>query len=238
MLKPIVKTNVYTEAADQLVAAIESKQWPPGSRLPSERALAQMLGVGRTSVREALRVLQVMDLIDIRPGEGTFVREKALPLAEMKLRPLLQDKEVGDLYEIRELLEVQTAALAVERATPEDIEAMERILTRMAERIEASESCVNEDYEFHMTLVRAVDNQILVQILEMVWDRLRPIVERLFQVSGRAERTLAEHRAILEAIKNDDAALSRIRMLEHLHSRFTDPTLSTINRARENARRR
>ena len=181
VLKPIEKTNVYEETVRQLRARLEDGTWPPGSRLPSERDLAQGLNVGRSSVREALRMLQALDLVEIRPGEGTFVKLKAAPLAEAKLRSLLQDKEVAQLYEVRELLELQTVTLAVERATPEDISAMESAVNRMADALQAGRTCIDEDLEFHLALARAADNEVLSQILEMLWDKLRPAVELFFQ---------------------------------------------------------
>ncbi len=224
VLRAIEKTNVYEETVRQLRASVEDGTWPPGSRLPSERDLAQMLNVGRTSVREALRMLQALDLVEIRPGEGTFVKAKAAPLAEEKLRALLQDKEVAQLYEVRELLELQTAALAVERATTEDIAAMESAVNRMADALKAGRTSIDEDIEFHLALAGAADNQVLSQILEMLCDKLRPAIELLFQVSGRPERSVAEHRAILAAIKEGEPAKSQELMRVHLLSRFTEPS--------------
>lgn len=226
VLKPIEKTHVYEETVRQLEANLEDGAWPPGSRLPSERELAQVLNVGRTSVREALRMLQALDLVEIRPGEGTFVKAKAAPLAEAKLQSLLQNREVVQLYEVRELLELQTAALAVERATPEDIAAIESAVDRMADALKAGQTCLDEDLEFHLALARASDNQVLSQILEMLCDKLRPAIDLLFQVPGRPGRSVTEHRVILAAIKEGDSAKSQELMRVHLHSRFTEPAVA------------
>lgn len=233
MLKPISKASLYDEAARQLQAGIEAGTWPPGTRLPSERELAQMLGIGRSSVREAMRVLEAMDLIDIRPGEGTFVRPERHPLADAGVRALLQEEHVAEAYEVRELLETQVVALAVERATPDDLRAMESALDRMATKIETGGTGVEEDRDFHTALAGVVDNQVLLQIHQMLWEKLRPAIEQSFQVPGRAERALAEHRGILEAIKSRDPAGARDQVLKHLHSRFTDPMAPAIPKSRK-----
>jgi len=228
VIEPINRTNLYQEAAQRIQAQIESGSWPPGTRLPSERELARALNVGRSSVREALRVLQANDLIEIRPGEGTFVKQTGSPLSEGRLRSLLHDKEIADLYEAREILDMQSVALAAERATAEDIRAIESALECMVEGIQAGRSCVEEDFEFHMALTRAADNPVLAQIQELLLRRVEPAVEQFLQVPGRLARSLAEHRAILEAIRVGDATASRQLMHTHLQSRFTDPAMAKV----------
>lgn len=224
MLRPIAKSNIYEAVIQQIRTGIEDGSWPPGSRLPSERDLAQVLNVGRTSVREALRALQAMDLIEVRPGEGTFVRQRALPLAEERIRSLLEDKAIAELYEVRDMLESQTAALAAERATTEDIRAMEAALAEATESVRTGRDCLEEDLAFHMAVARSADNEVVSQVLAMLWDRLRPAIEQFLQVPGRPQRALAEHRTVLEAIRSGDVAATRECMLRHLHSRFSEPT--------------
>jgi len=234
VLKPITKASLYDEAARQLQAGIEAGTWPPGTRLPSERELAQMLGIGRSSVREAMRMLEAIDLVDIRPGEGTFVRRERHPLADAGVRALLREEHVAEAYEVRELLETQVVALAVERATLDDLGAMESALDRMAATIKTGGTGLEEDRDFHTALTRVVDNQLLLQIHGMLWERLRPAIEQSFQVPGRAERALAEHRAIFEAIKGRDASAAREQTLKHLHSRFTDPAVPAALKSKRN----
>ncbi len=228
MLQPIEKISVYEEAARQIRTAIEEGTWLPGERLPSERELCKLLNVGRTSVREALRALQALDFIDIRPGEGSFVRERRLPLAEERVRLLLQSKPVADLYEVREMLECQMAALAAERAGPDDIAAMEAALDRMANKLDDPQACVAEDYAFHLALGQSADNEALLGIQRMLLDELHPAVERFLAVPGRTKRALSEHQAVLQAVKDSDPTLSHGRMHAHLQSRFKDPRLAEI----------
>jgi GntR family transcriptional repressor for pyruvate dehydrogenase complex len=232
VLKRIAKNSLYEAAARQLQAAIEAGTWAPGARLPSERELAQMLDIGRSSVREALRVLETMDLVEIRPGEGTFVCQERHPLADTGLRALLQEDHIAQAYEVRELLDTQIAIMAVERATAEDLRAMESALDRMAVRVEAGQGGVDEDYDFHTALARVTDNEVLLQFHDMLWETLRPAIERSFSVPGRPARALAEHRDILRAIENRDPVAAREQILRHLHSRFTNPLASAALRSR------
>jgi GntR family transcriptional repressor for pyruvate dehydrogenase complex len=235
VIEPINRMNLYQEAAQRIQAQIESGTWAPGSRLPSERELAKALNVGRSSVREALRVLQASDLIEIQPGEGTFVKHKGSPLNEDRLRSLLQDKEIADLYEVRELIDVQAAALAAERATNEDLQAIESALDCMAEGIQAGRPCVQEDFEFHMALTHATDNQVLVQMQALLLKRVEPAVEQFLSVPGRLEQSLIEHRALLDAIKKGNASASRELMHAHLQSRFTNPAVAEVFQGLANA---
>jgi GntR family transcriptional repressor for pyruvate dehydrogenase complex len=234
MIEPITRTSLYQEAAERIQAHIQSAAWPPGSRIPSERELAKALNIGRSSIREALRVLQANDLIEIRPGEGTFVKQRGSPLSGERLRSLLYDRDIADLYEARELLDVQIAALAAQRATAEDIRAIETTLERMAEGIEQGRCCVQEDFEFHMALTEAADNPVLAQIQELLLKRVEPAVRQFLQVPGRLERSLAEHRAVLEAIRVGDAVASRQLMHTHLQSRFTDPAVAKVFKELDN----
>ena len=156
------------------------------------------------------------------------MRERRLPLAEERLCSLLQTKLVGDLYEVRELLECQMAALATERAAPDDIAAMEAALDRMADKLDDPEAYVAEDFAFHLALAQSVDNEALFGIQKMLLDELRPTVERFLAVPGRTKRSLPEHRAVLQAVKGSDRTLSHERMHVHLQSRFKDPSVAEI----------
>src|SRR5688500_16058713 len=135
VLSPIAKTRAYEQAADQIAARIKEGIWQPGDRLPSERDLALRLGISRGSTREALRVLEAMGWLEIKPGDGTIVRDRrALPsrldgadgdsaaglLAGLSV-------EVGDLWEVRKLIEPGAAYLAAERCNADELAAIEDV---------------------------------------------------------------------------------------------------------------
>src|SRR2546427_6289572 len=129
-LAPIKSTRIYEEIVRQIKAMIAEGRLKSGDQLPPERDLAEKFLVSRTSVREALRALESLGLIEIRPGEGTFVREVSI---ESLIQPLAlvmvsQREAIGELFEARRLLEPALAALAARRATPEELQEMHRIL--------------------------------------------------------------------------------------------------------------
>jgi GntR family transcriptional repressor for pyruvate dehydrogenase complex len=237
MLKPIEKTKVYEAAVEQIRAAIESGEWPPGSQLPAERELAEQLNIGRTSVREALRVLEVMGLVEIRPGQGTYVTvnpNHSQPI-ELLQSMLQEDVHVVELLEIRELLEPQIACMAAQSATAEDIEALSAILERMTDSLAAGESGVEENIEFHLALTRAAGNRVLIQFHQLFFELSRDSIERFFQVPGRAEESLQGHREILETVRQRKPQEAQQKMLAHLRTRFAAPQPAEQRAGREDS---
>ena len=138
-LAPIKSTRIYEEIVRQVKAMIAEGRLKGGDRLPPERDLAEKFVVSRTSVREALRALESLGLVEIRPGEGTFVREVSVEalIEPLALLMVSQREAIGELFEARRLLEPALAALAASRATPEEIQEMERILEEQAAEIAA-----------------------------------------------------------------------------------------------------
>jgi GntR family transcriptional repressor for pyruvate dehydrogenase complex len=229
MLKPIQKTKVYEASVAQIRTKIESGEWPEGMQLPSERDLAEQLNIGRPSVREAMRVLEVMGLIEIRPGQGSFVTRQSNHAQQMRLLEsmLQEDDRVVELLEVREMLEPQIAFLAAQSATEADIACLEDILARMEEKLADGETGVDENIEFHLALTKAVGNDLLFQVHELLLKLSRDPVERFFQVPGRLTRSLEEHREILETIKCQHPQEAQRKMLVHLRARFAAPNSHT-----------
>lgn len=225
MLTPIQKTKVYEAIVEQIRANIESGVWPEGTQLPSERELAEQLNIGRPSVREALRVLEVMGLIEIRPGQGTFVTERSAQSQQIQLLEsmLQEDNHVVELLEVREFFEPQIALIAAQSATEDDIKHMEDILERMETVVADGGTGVDENIEFHLALTKAVGNRVLLQIHQLLLYLSRDPVEQFFQVPGRLTRSLEGHREILRAIKERNPQEAQQSMLEHLRTRFAVP---------------
>jgi len=225
VLTPIQKTKVYEAIVEQIRANIESGVWPEGTQLPSERELAEQLNIGRPSVREALRVLEVMGYIEIRPGQGTFVTERSTQSQQIQLLEsmLQEDNHVVELLEVREFFEPQIALIAAQSATEDDIKHMEDILERMEAVVADGGTGVDENIEFHLALTKAVGNRVLLQIHQLLLYLSRDPVEQFFQVPGRLTRSLEGHREILEAIKERNPQKAQQSMLEHLRTRFAVP---------------
>ncbi len=217
---PIRSTRIYEEIVRQVKAMIAEGRLKGGDRLPPERELAEKFVVSRTSVREALRALESLGLVEIRPGEGTFVREVSIEQLVEPLALLIvsQREALGELFEARRLLEPALAALAAERATPEDVHEMERILEEQAREVEGGRTGLAQDARFHAALGAAAHNRAITRIAHAVIDLLAQSREESLNTPGRPTRSHEDHRRILTAVARRDPAAARQAMLEHLEA--------------------
>ncbi len=217
-LEPIRRTRVYEQVAQRIQHLILDGHLRPGDRLPTERELADRFGVSRSSVRDAIRVLELMGLVEPRQGEGTVVRDlspEALvnPLASLLVRSRAL---LGDLLDVRKMIEPHLAARAAVYATEEEVAHLQAILDRQRAKAERGELAVEEDSEFHYTIATAARNQVILRILDVLMDLLKTSRERSLQVPGRLERSLEGHRRILEAIRRRNPAAAEAAMRRHL----------------------
>ena len=220
-LKPdfeVVRRNkVYEEVAKQIERLILNKL-KPGDKLPSERELAETLRVSRSSIRDAIRSLELMGLVEPRQGTGTIVREVS---SESVLNPfanaLKRRRElVAELLDFRKMLEPPLAARAATHAADEDISEMEEILERQEAKQSRGEAAVAEDAEFHYSVALASDNSVVLKVLDILMDLLRETRERSLQLEGRPQKSLAGHRRVLAAIKRHDAEAAKSAMRRHI----------------------
>jgi GntR family transcriptional repressor for pyruvate dehydrogenase complex len=210
------RTKIYAEVASQIHRLIAEGRLEPGDRLPPERDLAEMFGVSRTSVRDAIRVLEMRGLVEPRQGEGTLVKQIPIdaiisPLADA----LAASKDlIADLFDMRRMLEPPLARVAALRATVEDIEAMEAILDRQADRVRGGGIAIEEDNAFHYQIATAAKNQVVLRVMDVVMDLLQESRARSLQGPGRSEKSLDGHRRILTAIRGRklDAAAETMRL--------------------------
>ncbi|MEK6666955.1 MAG: FadR/GntR family transcriptional regulator [candidate division NC10 bacterium] len=219
-VEPIKSTRIYAEIVRQVKALIAEGRLKSGDQLPPERDLAAQFKVSRTSVREALRTLESLGLIEIRPGEGTFVREVSIesliePLAHMILS---QREAVGELFEARRLLEPAIAGLAARRATQDDLQEMDRILEDQAKEVAAGLTGLAQDAAFHASIAASVRNRAITRIVNALMDLLTQSREESLQTPGRPTRSHQDHRRILDAIRRRDEAGARRAMLDHLNA--------------------
>jgi GntR family transcriptional regulator, transcriptional repressor for pyruvate dehydrogenase complex len=215
-LEPVRRTKVYAEVASQIHRLIAQGRLEPGDRLPPERELAEMFGVSRTSVRDAIRVLEMRGLVEPRHGEGTVVKQIPIDAIVAPLAAALAGSKdlTADLFDMRRMLEPPLARVAALRATDEDITAMESILSRQAERVRSGGIAIEEDNAFHYRIATAAKNQVVLRLMDVVMDLLRESRARSLQGPGRAERSLEGHRRILSAIRDraPDAAAESMRL--------------------------
>jgi GntR family transcriptional regulator, transcriptional repressor for pyruvate dehydrogenase complex len=217
-VEPIKSTRIYEEIVRQIKAMIGEGRLKSGDQLPPERELAEKFLVSRTSVREALRALESLGLVEIRPGEGTFVREVSI---ESLIQPLAlvmaaQREAIGELFEARRLLEPLIAGLAATRATREEVHEMERILDEQSKEVAAGQTGLAQDARFHAAIGAAAHNRAITRIVNALIDLLAQSREDALNTPGRPERSHQDHRRVLAAIVGRDEAAARQAMLDHI----------------------
>jgi len=218
VLEPVRRSRIYEHIVDQIHALIREGRWAPGDQIPPERELAERFRVSRTSVREALRALEMQGIIESRQGGGTFVRSadtEALvpPLAAAILRGR---REMAEVLEVRELIEPGLARLAAMRATPEAVAELEQTLERQRDAIAHDRPFVDEDTAFHYTLARAADNHILLRLHNVILDVLRESRQTYLHVRDRPQMSLRGHEAILAAVRLNDGDAAQRASLAHI----------------------
>ena len=217
-LEPVKRSRVYEHIVQQIHVLIREGRWAPGDQIPPERELAERFRVSRTSVREALRALEIQGIIESRQGGGTFVRNAdpaALvpPLAAAILRGR---RELAEVLEVRELLEPGIARRAAERATVEHLTELERLLERQRDCIAAGVSFVDEDTAFHETLTRAADNTILLRLHGVILELLRESRQSYLYGPDRPQASLRGHEALLVAVRARDGEAAYQAALAHV----------------------
>jgi GntR family transcriptional repressor for pyruvate dehydrogenase complex len=218
LLEPVRRSRIYEHIVEQIQGLIAAGQLKPGDQLPPERELAETFQVSRTSVREALRALEISGYIQGRQGGGTFVRSSSAgDLVQPLATALLAGKrELADVLEVREIIEPELARRAAERARPEQIAELQRILARQAEKVSRGESYPDEDAAFHDAIAVAANNSVVLRLLNVVLDLLRETRAGHLQGGDRPRRSLEGHSRILEAIRQHDGEAAYRAMAEHI----------------------
>ena len=213
----IRKNRVSEEVARQLEQMI-LKKLRPGDKLPAERELAGQLGVSRSSIRDAIRRLELVGLVEPRQGAGTVVREVSSETLVSPLANVITHKRqmVSELLDFRRMLEPPLAGRAAARATAGEIAEMEDILRRQERKFREGELAVEEDTEFHYRIATASGNSVVLKVLDVVMDMLRETRSRSLQTEGRPQKSLAGHRRILAAIKRRDTKAAESAMRQHI----------------------
>jgi len=217
-IEPVRSTRIYEEIVRQVKQLIGEGRLKSGDRLPPERDLAEKFMVSRTSVREALRALQSRGLIEIRAGEGAFIRDVSVEtLIEPLALVILPHREaVGELFEARRLLEPAIAALAARRATREEIQEMERILEDQAKEVAAGRTGMLQDGALHAAIANSAHNRAITRIVNALMDLLTQSREESLHMPGRPARSHQDHRRILAAVQKRDEVAAHRAMLDHL----------------------
>ncbi len=213
---PTLKVErLYRQISSLIIQYIKDGRFKVGEALPAERDLAKQLGVGRSSVREALIALEIAGWVEIRTGTGVFVQAAQ--------EPVVAGTDVTSataLLEARILFEGDLAAVAAERATTTQIAALERLLEEMAGEDEENAAFHDSDRRFHWLIAEMTGNEVLQEMAQTLWNkRYSPLFQQLenhYGVAQWAPQVVAEHRAIHAAIAAHDPVAARAAMQYHL----------------------
>jgi GntR family transcriptional repressor for pyruvate dehydrogenase complex len=187
--------------------------------LPSERELAEQFRVSRTAVREAVKTLAEKGLLQVRPGRGTFITNDTSEAVRHSLGRMLkigQPEGSRHLVEVREIFEPETAALAAQRASDEQIAAMREAVTMMDGALDDGDTFIEGDLDFHLALAEASQNALIPALIDSIVDLLREQRMAIFLVAGGPQRGQYHHKRILEAVSRHDPDAAREAMRAHL----------------------
>jgi DNA-binding FadR family transcriptional regulator len=221
MYTPIQSVRVFEQVAEQIEKRILDGELRSGDRLPTERHLAEQFHVSRTAVREAMKILAQKGLVDMRPGRGTIVIDGADAAMQDSIDLVMKLKlgEVGgsnSLVEVREILEVEIAALAAARATEKEIAAMREAVKIMDESLDDADAFIAADNRFHEALAQATQNTLIFILVNSIVNLLSEQRKQIFDVEGGPQRGQIHHKRILESVIRRDPQAARDAMRSHL----------------------
>jgi GntR family transcriptional repressor for pyruvate dehydrogenase complex len=218
LITPIKKTRIAEEVADRIRVLMLDGTFPPGEPLPSERHLAERFGVSRGSIRDALRTLETIGLLETRHGQGTFPHELSVdrlvaPLASvMAYRSDLQD----ELLDVRRMFEPAVARVAALRAKDEDLADLQRILDTQRQKLKTGQSAIVEDTAFHAVLARSTRNRVVMSIMATLNDLLVESRTHSLGQKGRPSRSIDGHEAVVAALRRRDPEGASQAMYNHI----------------------
>ncbi len=220
-MKSIKKTeNLTSQVFDQLKDQIITGKWKPGYKIPSENKLTEILNVSRITIREALQALVVLDLLEKKRGQGTFVKNSFTESFISSLLPLIQFDRSQAVYmhEYRKIVEIGSIELVVERASDKDIQRLKDILTEMKKYRENNlEKFALEDLNFHLALSQITKNPIIIRANFVIKDFFRNHMVKIVEAMG-TEPGLFFHEKIIQAIEKKDKSEARQLMKKHLEN--------------------
>jgi GntR family transcriptional repressor for pyruvate dehydrogenase complex len=221
-LKPVSRTTLSEQVAMQLAAELTGGRWKPGEKLPSEAELCKAFNVGRSTLREALKSLAFIGLIRMRAGGGSYVSDQPSKYLEGPLFAkgvLNTEKDITDLSDARILLETEVAGLCAQRATDQDLAALQDILKQMKTSIEQGGDAFRElDLGFHLAIAMGSKNQVLSELLRHIREALQELITKSLLLPAGTDMAYKQHRELFEALKQRSPARARKAMRSHLRA--------------------
>lgn len=215
---PLSRTKAVAEVARRILKQVSTGELGPGSRLPSERQLAERLGVGRSAIREAIAALDLFGIIETRQGAGSFIKASTLDLLPQAIEwgLMLGQPRTLDLVEARKHIEIVNAGLAAQRGTFGEGERLRRLYGDMVSQSSDSAAFVTSDVAFHLEIASLTGNSVLADILTSIRSLLQVWVARAAAGRESIDNTLEEHKLVMEAILSGDEAAAREAMETHM----------------------
>lgn len=216
-LRPVKPRRLYEELVQRLRQHIEQAGLGEGDRLPAERALAEQLGVSRASIKQAIIVLQVKGVVEVRHGGGTYLLRTDLPPEEIDTL-VERQRRLPDVLDAREALETKLAELAAVRHSEGDLAEIEAALADMRAAVDGGGLGTDGDRRFHAGVTAAAHSPILAEFMREIAPQVAESRGESLRQPGRPARSLAQHERIVDAIRRGDGAAARAAMRTHLRT--------------------
>ncbi|MDX1437226.1 MAG: FadR/GntR family transcriptional regulator [Anaerolineales bacterium] len=233
--EPIKKSALAEEIAARLISLIKEKSLQPGDKLPPERELAEMLNVSRPSLREALRALAILNIVEIRQGDGTYVSslDPQMLVEHLDLVFSLEDSTLFQLFEVRKIFEPALAALAAERITDTQVEELEQIMEAAHDAEDDPEQFTASDLQLHEKIAEVSGNFLIIRIMSSLSQLSQASRHRTGVIPGVLKQTSEDHHQIVAALRARKPAGARRAMLTHLEN--VEKSLKSILEAESNS---
>jgi GntR family transcriptional regulator, transcriptional repressor for pyruvate dehydrogenase complex len=214
----VTRSTLADGIGDRILGLIRAGEYEPGDRLPAITEMARSFGVGHPTVREALKKLQIVGVIDIRHGSGVYVKGglDTMVVSNPVFTGTVSKKLLLDLIEARMPLEITAAGLAATGATEAHLERMERFLAQAHDNLDDDDVLTSFNMAFHREIAAASDNTVLAQIQDVLTNLFRREQSMILSIYILREKDHEEHLQILDALRRRDPELARQRMQAHL----------------------
>jgi len=216
-LRPMTRQRLYEQVLERLRAYVEEGGLRAGDRLPTERELAERLGISRASVKQAIVVLEVQGLVEVRQGGGMRLLRDSLDTEPVD-RLMERRRRLPDVLDAREALETKLAELAAERRTDDDLAALEQALHWMEDEIATGRHGIEGDRRFHAAVTAAAHSPLLAEFMRSISEQIAESRAESLRQPGRPKRSFAQHRKILDAIAEGRSKAAAAAMRRHVRT--------------------
>ncbi|WP_126425321.1 FadR/GntR family transcriptional regulator [Brevibacillus marinus] len=220
MFRTVKNKKIFEEILDQIQELLITKQLELGQKIPSEMELSESLGISRSSLREALKVLSVLGIVESKAGDGTVIKQADPDKLKniISLIAVSYGLDTTELYEVRTILEMKAAGLAAVRRDEEDLKAMKRHLDNMDSEVNNETLTAEADFLFHQAIVASSKNKMLVLLMELISGLLGEMIHNTRRRLGTdiIKRFQEQHRSLFHAIEAGNPKAAQTILFEHL----------------------